>query len=162
MAPNAIAARIWSNYTVDSCHNVASLFGNNDTYSWRSQHDCPDAVLPSLAENYSPEANYSYASLVYRTPARMDEDEMDWSNFTPKVFPEEGYEERAGSRGSRGEAVRIGTTLRRAMSCHTAWRASDSTLRLRRIWESAQSQHSTVRATAFEAGSSILEYWLWA
>lgn len=96
MEPDAIAARIWSNYTVDSCHNVASLFGNNDTCSWRSQHDCTDAVMPSLAENYSPETNHSYASLVYRTPARTDADEMDWSNFTLKVFPEEDCEERDG------------------------------------------------------------------
>lgn len=96
MDPDAIAARIWSNYTVDSCHNVASLFGNNDTCDWRNQQNCPDAVLPSLAENSSPEANYSYASLVYRTPARMEADEMDWSNFTLKVFPEEDCGERDG------------------------------------------------------------------
>lgn len=96
MEPDAIAVRIWSNYTVDSCHNVASLFGNNDTCSWRSQHNCSDGVMPSLAENYSPETNYSYASLVYRTPARMNADEMDWSNFTLKAFPEEDCEERDG------------------------------------------------------------------
>ena len=99
-AEGAFGLFIYSSYTPGSCHNIASVFSDsqdgNGTANCNSDQDCPDGLLPTLFEDYSPETNYSYSlfnHMTYRFSNAGEESEQDYSNFTMKVFPRENCED---------------------------------------------------------------------